>query len=149
MIFIPHLFIHQPTWDALAGFDPVGVPMDADDAYLRYFEERWRVGVAFINIEHDVIVRHDQLLELYTCPNSWCCFPEYLDGPATLSIARFRSDFIACNRMIWADFRADHFIGEGGRQPAWTLLDAWLRDCADRIPCLHGPPYAVNARPIR
>ena len=148
-VFLPYTYIHGPTWDALEScgwpWVPVHLARLHEDAYLWFFEERWRQGDAFMVCEHDVIPGRDQLAQLEDCPAGWCAFNEYDGGPPTLSLARFRPAFIGRWPDIWADLRAAHRISVF--QPLWSKLDSWLTDSCGQ-PCLHESPHVVNMRPM-
>ena len=148
-VFVPYTFRHQPTWEALrdSGWEwyPVELAAGDDTSYLHFFEYRWRVGSDFIVCEHDVIPTVEQLQQLEDCPAEWCSFNEYDAGPPTLSLARFRSSFIAGHRDLWRQLWAAN--RKTVFQPLWCKLDSWLTDCCGQ-PCLHQSPHVVNSRPL-
>jgi hypothetical protein len=141
VIYVPFTFIHPPTWEALERA-AVPVPVNEYDGYLMYFRERWKDEVDFTNVEHDVIVQPGQLEQFDMCPGEWCVVPE-LGGSPSLSLARFRAGFIEANPRIWGD----EWVLPSGQGRSWTWLDSHLIAHADREPCLHLVPPAVNARP--
>jgi hypothetical protein len=107
--------------------------------------ERWSSALGFTNIEHDVIPKDVQFLDLFGCPGEWCCFNEYDGGPSTFSLVRFRPGFIRANPDVWTLLAAQN--RKTIFQPLWTVLDSWLVTHADRPPCVHESPHVVNVRP--
>lgn len=142
MIFVPFTFIHPPTWEALNRASAVPWRVDGYDGYLEFMRERWKHGATFTLVEHDVVVQPGQLIQFHSCLSEWCCFPE-LAGSPSLSLVRFRREFIWANRDIWAE----QWTLPVGQGPSWTYLDSHLVAHADREPCLHREPPCVNERP--
>lgn len=146
-IYVPFTLEHPPTRQAVGAW-PWGatlVAVDGGDGYLRYFCQRWEEARPFINVEHDVVPALSQLADLLRCPDDWCCFPEYREGPPSLSLVRFRPSFIEANAGIWDPLTTRRSAGVN--QPTWQVLDSWLVAHADRKPHLHGPPWVRNDRP--
>lgn len=148
-VFLPYTYRHEPTWDALrwSGWPWHPVRLDYDDpaAYLRFFDQRWAEAEPFTVCEHDVLPDPRQLQQLEDCPAGWCAFNEYDGGPPTLSLARFRPDFIQQWPHLWADLWAAHRVSVF--QPLWSKLDSWLTDRCGQ-PCLHEQPHVLNLRPF-
>ena len=115
------------------------------DGYVDFLAARWERAVDWTNLEHDVIVTRAQLDNLEACGSAWCAFADHHRGPPTLSLARFRAPFMAAHPWVWEELRF-----EGRRsifQPLWQVCDTWLvQRCG--LPCLHGPPYAMNTRAL-
>lgn len=154
-VFVPRTFDYPPTRMALSWWPGNIVPVEMDDgnAYLRFMAQRWAVCETFIICEHDVVPLPGQMLDLALCPRPWCCWPEGEPGSSgwgkspTLSLARFRPDFIRANRDIWEPLLRTRREA-GVYQPTWTMLDSWLVRRADRKCHIHGPPWIRNDRPM-
>lgn len=146
-IFLPYTYRYGPTWDAIeaSGWPWHPVHIDSRDGYLEFFEQRWAEGEGFAVVEHDVIAGRRHLQQLEDCPAAWCSFNEYDGGPPTLSLARFRAEFITDWPFVWDDLRDAHRVSVF--QPLWSKLDSWLTDRCGQ-PCLHDKPHIVNVRPF-
>jgi hypothetical protein len=142
-IYVPFTFIHPPTWEALAGRIVTPWLVDDGNGYLEYFRVRWAAERDFINIEHDVVVQPGQLEQLDDCEAGWCVIPE-LNGSPSMSLVRYRADFIRANKDIWTD----QWVCPAGQGKPWTWLDSHLQSHADRAPCEHRSIPAVNTRPF-
>lgn len=95
-IFIPYtnLKIEIPT-NAIAIF------MEDENAYSRYFIQRWKEGGKFINIEQDVIVTDDQLKEIWECENPWCVISYAEDDPTPyFGCVKFDTDKLP---QVWVE----------------------------------------------
>lgn len=165
-LFLPYTFVHRPTWENLAD---TGIPVTPwktgyihqKPSYLDYFEERWAEGLAFTQIEHDIIATREQILEMMDCPEPWCaCGTE--PGGAALQMAKFSAEHIADTKDVWRVLReewtvnrfvfphgsAGHGTRYDGRQPLWEIIDTfhyfWC-DLNGIHPHSHSP--ITNCRP--
>lgn len=71
-VFVPYTQLERITRCALGGTGFKAIKMSDDEAYVRYFEERWAEGETFINVEHDVVPWPGAIEELWKCPEPWC-----------------------------------------------------------------------------
>lgn len=158
LIYCPHTFRHEPTWDVLDALDRsfcvVPVPLQGPNDYLAHLEARWSEGVAFVNIEHDIITTPASIALVAGCKRDWCWHP--YEGvtepqPINLGLTKFSATFIASTPHLWTDFASSSKVKRARwqRQPTWEMLDGWIAPYAQERgiwPHDHWPPV-INARP--
>jgi hypothetical protein len=155
-VYLPYTGFYRPTWDALyeavGDFTPVQLDPGDDSAYLRYMKDRWAEGVGFISVEHDVIVNPGCFPILEQCPYPWCMFlePGCQTEQGTLSLVRFRAEFLKVHHDIWDRMEAaldgGERKGDFHRQIPWTVMDVWLFTQIPGEQHPHRVPYINNTR---
>jgi hypothetical protein len=123
-------FLRPETERALHGIATF-VALEDDNAYHRFFRERWAKGERFINVEHDCAPTAAQLLELWACRHEWCScgYHEQGDLIPFFGCVKFSSDFIRVHENLW-----------DGEPRHWNGLDSHLAANANVYfkPHLHG-----------
>lgn len=121
-VYIPWTFLHPPTWDLLAPFEPIGVDVSGDDgAYLRYFVERWREREPFVNVEHDMLVHPAQIDQLIACPEPYCAYGYERPGQFPwFGVVRFRPEIMDRMPLVWDELQ--EWAECPPREWAWRLV---------------------------
>jgi hypothetical protein len=107
-VFVPFTTLREETRRALP--DAEFVPMVDDYAYGRYFQQRWKEGRTFINVEHDVVPTMEVLQDMWRCAERLCStrcanvlqphngtVPVY---PASLGCSKISAEFIRAHSGI-------------------------------------------------
>ena len=162
-IYLPYTVILPATSECLEPYTHCKVEMKDDEAYIRYFQDRWREGESFINCEHDTIFHNGAIEELMECPEEWCAFGEvgndviwtqgegpetlplkrFVDGgPTPLALMKFEKRFIDKHPDVWGRIPSDW-----KSTPKWRWLDAWLQTFMrlNGIVCHQHYPDVINA----
>ena len=176
IVYVPWTFRHEPTWDLLAPFFPIGVDCRGDEeAYLRHFCERWDERLPFVNVEHDMLVTPAQVWDLWRCPEPWCAHG-YDGGPGMfpwIGSVKFTPSFMDDRPDVWRELldwaHSDvhtapwewQLVGEVPMKrpprgassfqeflPLWHSLDRWLiRKMPADVTCHRHYPDVTNCRP--
>lgn len=102
------------------------VPLrDHEKDYGRYWDERWRLGQSFINVEQDVVPIAPVLEEMWNCPEPYCktdyIYPwtgSHVDV-SPIGCAKFSSEFIARHNTLI-------FNGTTWHEPQYIIINASL-----------------------
>ena len=132
-IFIPFTKLRCETYLACPG--AVLVPLRNHELdYALYWQERWREGESFINVEHDVVPRPSTLQEMWDCPEDYCllqyAYP-WEGSPidhSPIGCAKFSSNFIAGHQILFLQ-------GQHWHDPQHQIIGASLNKYH-----LHHPP---------
>lgn len=118
--------------------DPSGlrlVPLrNHEHGYALYWQDVWRRGETFINVEHDVVPRVEVLREMWECPEDYCltqyAYP-WAGSPVTdspIGCAKFSDRFIAQHQVLFLQ-------GQHWHDPQHIIIGASLNRFH-----LHVPP---------
>lgn len=95
------------SWVAIEDQEPnvnaFHIAFDDPEAYARYLIERWRAGVTWINVEHDIVLPAGSLSRLARCPHEWCVHPYTLRGTIyvpMLGLAKFSASLLGTFPML-------------------------------------------------
>src|ERR1700722_12753259 len=109
-------------------------------AYRNYFIVRWNEGEPFINIEHDVAPRLDQLQDLWSCQEHWCsCGYHPTDNIPYFGCVKFSAAFIRFHRGMWTDYEKTYDYW-------WGSLDAHLARTANPAFKVHIHPWVWHKK---
>jgi hypothetical protein len=118
----------------------VELPESDFHAYRRYFIQRWNEGEPFINVEHDVAPRLEQLQDLWSCPHHWCsCGYHPTDNIPYFGCVKFSAGFIRFHRGMWTDYEATYDYW-------WGSLDAHLARTANPAFRFHVHPWVWHKK---
>ena len=142
-VFCPHTVNHllletKAALDGIAQF--IELPEGDDQAYRRYFIDRWEAGEPFINVEHDVAPTLEQLQDLWSCPEHWCScgyFP--FDNIPYFGCVKFSAGFIKFHRGLWTDYEKTYDYW-------WGSLDAHLARTANPAFRFHVHPWVWHKK---
>jgi hypothetical protein len=149
-IFVPATNLLDPTRYCLRDYDYTVVDVSKDDeAYYRYFKDRWKENKTFISVEQDVIFWPGALESLWNCPSKWCAFPyEMLGVPlqphayTPLGLVKFSDYFIDETPTMLEELESKH----------WKNLDSgiahWVEQSKGQVVGCHMHwPSVVNYHP--
>ena len=130
-IFLPFTHLRCETFCACPG--AILIPLlDHDRDYGKYWAERWREGLLFINVEQDVVPSLNAMKEMWNCPNPYCrldyCYPHKPNDSSPIGCAKFSAQFIAQNHGLLLQGCTYH-------DPQYMIISASLNKA-----CVHQPP---------
>lgn len=148
------LYLRSPALEPEV-IDPVVVDLDGEPwSYNAYLAGRWRVGQAFVNMEHDIVPWPGAITALWQCPEPWCAYgylPSLdMTGNSLFGLVKFSAELIEQLPRAWDDMRTsydtDPLIGNYTR---WSTCDMWFsRYALDRgAACHQHYPSVFNANP--
>jgi hypothetical protein len=123
------------------GYEPITRVMRTDTDYGTFVASFWRLGEAFMIVEHDIAPWPGAIAKIEACPLPWCGYqypagePGYLGG--SLGCVRFSKELVSAN--------ADACIGWD--ETPWRGLDGLIESRVQaivRYPRFHPhePPVA-------
>lgn len=77
-VYVPHKRLEPATQIALIGYNVIPVATIDDYDYQRFFQDRWKDGTSFVNVEQDIIPWPGAIKEIWDCPHEWCVFDFHL-----------------------------------------------------------------------
>jgi hypothetical protein len=81
-------------------------------AYTNHLQRAWRVGVSFINLEHDMVPWPGSLSAMWRCPAPWCFYsyiPSIHPGTcAPFGAVKFSAEIIAALPDVWDAMRKEY-----------------------------------------
>lgn len=126
-VFVPYTQLERITRRALSGTGYKAIQMTDDEAYVRYFEERWAKAETFINVEHDIVPWPGALEELWKCPEPWCAHGYRPDDDLT---REGYSVFLGCAKISDVLIRALPDCWKMKPNRHWNNCDSHLTDYA-------------------
>jgi hypothetical protein len=156
-IFCPYTNLNPATEVNLSTYEVTFIEMDGGEAYVHYWQQRWREGETFINCEHDVAFWNGAMESLVNCDKDWCSFGLSKDATRfwnaaapTFNLVKFTDRFMERYPKVWDDFLEAPPDPEG--KPKWQYCDSWLNNWLGtelgRKECHQHCPGVANANPI-